>query len=156
MVVVGAVGGFFVNQVNVALREGDGDSCGGEGIINYLLRTVNIADAFSYQHVLFYIDVHSAVAHVADNHIDAVVGVHNLASVQLLSTHLLHLLHQYLAYALDFCTVGHAYGGKFVGVVSRQVIEVLAKEGGGAKEQRFAVLPRHVGNTISHGIHPLV
>ena len=99
-----------MNQVYVALREGDGDAGGGEGIVDDLLRTVYIADALGYQHVLLHVDVHGTVVHFADYHVDAVSRVYNLAPVLVLGTYLLHGLYQYLAYPMDFRTVCHAYG----------------------------------------------
>ena len=114
----------------ITLREGDGDASGGEGFINHLLGTVHVADTLSHQHILLHFDVNSTVAHIANHHIEAVLGIHNLATVMILGTHLLHTLHQYLAHLLDIGTISHAHGddGKLVRVVARQVVEVLTKE----------------------------
>ena len=67
-----------MNQVYVALREGNGDACGGESIVDSLLCTVKVGDALGYQHHLLHIDVYSAIAHIAHHHIEAVVGIHYL------------------------------------------------------------------------------
>ena len=112
------------------LREGDGDACVSEGFVNHFLGTVRIADTLCHQHILLHIDIHSAIAHLADDYIDAVLGIDYLTAVMIFGTHFLHTVYQHLAHMFDIGTIGHAYGdgGKFIRIVASEIIEVLAEE----------------------------
>ena len=63
----------------VALREGDGNTILIQRIVNQLLGSVNVANAFGHQHLLLHSNGDRAVVHLLQGDADAALRIHDVA-----------------------------------------------------------------------------
>ena len=119
-------------DVYVALREGYFDVVFAQGVVDGFLDACGEGELFLDEHPDAHLEVHAAVAEVAEGDADGDVGVRDglTGGVHLLAKRRDGLDEQ-AAHLFHVGAVGHADGylDKLVAVVARHVLEVLAEEG---------------------------
>ena len=122
----------LVNEVYIALREGDGDAVVVQGVVDQLLGTVDVTDTLHHQHLLLHGDGDRAVVHVLQRDGDAAFRIYDVAPERVLGAKRFQGLAQHLADPLDISAISHAHGDlhELVGVVAGEVAEVLGKQCG--------------------------
>ena len=119
-------------DVDVLLGEWDFDVVVLKGLVDYFFYFCDEFDFFDYEDPDCHVEVYTAVAKAVehDQHIVAVVHVHDITSVFVGELQIEHGFAQYLSYLFYIYAVSYSYGhfDEFVGIVTCKVTEIVGKE----------------------------
>ena len=142
--------------MQVALRERNLDAVVVQGIVDEFLGTRRIGVVLLHRDALEDGQVHAVVAEVVETHLDAEVRIHDVAPVDILDQERLQRVLDDFPDGVHIDPVldAHGDGDQLVGVVLREVLEVLVEQGRVREGHDGTVGGDDLGALVGDGIHP--